>query len=103
MISLNNKPSNKPSLKYMETTLDYFDIQGNILVNYTDMGFLKARYLFFEILDVDKGRNFVKEICQHITPASACMSAKAASLRVATNISFSYMGLNRLGLPVLTL
>ena len=44
----------------MKDSLDYHDIQGNILVNYAEFGFIKARYLFFTIKNVEHGMDFVK-------------------------------------------
>ena len=86
--------------------LDYYDIQGNIMINYAEHGFLKARYIFFYVDDVYQGRDFIKRVAPLITPVSSWL-AEDGSIRnavaVATNISFSYEGLKRLGLPVLTL
>ncbi len=86
----------------MENTLDYYDIQGNILLNYAEFGYIKARYLFFEITNGQKGRDFVEAIQPYITTIPA--PEKDIILPVATtNIGFSYNGLKQLGLPVLSL
>ena len=45
-----------------ETKLDLFDIQGNIMQNFAEKGFIKARYLFLEIKNGNRGREFVTKI-----------------------------------------
>lgn len=84
----------------MEKELDYFDIQGNILLNYNEFGFLKARYVFIEITNGGEGRKFIENILPYITNSNlkSLYTAKAT-----TNIAFTYNGLKHLGLPVLTL
>ena len=91
----------------MKDLLDYHDIQGNILVNYAEFGFIKARYLFFNVKNVEHGMDFVKEVRKLVTPASLWTKGEVTlpwELPAATtNIAFTYNGLKRLGLPVLTL
>src|SRR5687767_4083020 len=91
----------------MKDTLEYHDIQGNILVNYAEFGFIKARYLFFKVHHIDHGMDFVKEVRKMITPASLWTKGEVTLPwtlpGVITNIAFSYNGLRALGLPVLTL
>ena len=40
----------------MDALLDLYDIQGNIMKNYPEAGFIKARYLFFKINSGEQGR-----------------------------------------------
>lgn len=87
----------------MKDELDYYDIQGNIMINYAEFGYIKARYLFLEITSIEDGLAFVKEIQQYITPCKLDEAYNVVLPEIATNIAFSYNGLKRLGLPVLTL
>jgi hypothetical protein len=89
----------------MEDTLDYHQIQGNIMLNYADYGFIKARYLFIRIDKVNHGMEFVKNIWKFITPASSLMKIGLQDKvpTATTNVAFTYHGLQRLGLPALTL
>ncbi len=87
----------------MEDILDYHDIQGNIMVYYQQFGFLKARYLFFKVNDVSSGQKFVRDVRKFITPSSLWLEKNPVLPGATTNIAFSYNGLKRLGLPVLTL
>ncbi len=87
----------------MDNTFDYDDIQGNIMVNYPEYGYIKARYLFFKVTNVDHGQDFVKKIEPLITPSSLFTKGPDFFPAATTNISFSYNGLKRLGIPVLTL
>ncbi len=87
----------------MENILNYHDIQGNIMVNYAEFGFIKARYLFFKITNIDHGRDFVKDVQRFITASSLWTDQNIERPAATTNIAFSYNGLKRLGLPVLTL
>lgn len=86
----------------MEYTLDYHDIQANILVNYAEFGYIKARYLFFEIHDSEQGRKFINKIQTYITTIPTPQNGIILP-HIITNIAFSYNGLKQLGLPALTL
>ena len=86
----------------MENTLDYYDIQGNILINYAEFGHIKSRYLFLEVITGDGGREFIREIQKFITTIPN--PYKEINLgNATTNIGFTYAGLKMLGLPVLSL
>ncbi len=88
----------------MENRIDYHDIQANLMVNYTDFGYLKARYLMIAITNGDKGRAFVSDMQKFITHTPNPHTNIAVQLpKVTTNIAFTYNGLKKLGLPVLTL
>lgn len=92
----------------MDTVLDLYDIQGNILKNYAEFGFIKARYLFFSIEKGEHGRQFLHDSLPLITSSAPWKSDIANAGGVAwplatTNISFTYNGLKAMGLPVQTL
>jgi len=93
----------------MDTTLlDLYDIQGNIMKNYAEFGFIKARYLFFKVNNGEQGRTFLKGVRGYITSA-APWTAGAGNVNgvpwpeCTTNISFTYNGLKTLGVSVQTL
>lgn len=100
----------------MPNKLDYYDIQGNILVNYTHSGFIKARYLFFEFKQekregekdpTQQAQEFVNSLIPLITRSSEWTrdghKKEVKSLKATTNIAFTYNGLKRIGVPVLSL
>jgi len=87
----------------MAEPLDYHDIQGNIMVYYQQFGYLKARYLFLKINNVYGGQKFVRGVQRFITPASQWLSKNPELPKATTNISFTYNGLKKLGLPTLTM
>lgn len=92
----------------MNTVLDLYDIQGNIMKNYADFGLFKARYLFFTITKIDSGKGFVQKLLPFITNASLWFDdntfpSDKGVPKVTTNVSFTYNGLKRLGVPVQTL
>jgi deferrochelatase/peroxidase EfeB len=86
-----------------EDIMDYHDIQGNIMVNYSEFGFIKARYLFFKIENIEQGMAFVREIHPFITNSYLWKDPDPELPSATTNIAFTYNGLRRLGIPVLTL
>lgn len=84
--------------------LDLHDIQGNIIKGYGRYGFPKARYVFFEIKDPGRGREFLKKVIPLVTTSESWenfgKSQDASKVpNVTTNIAFSYQGLKKLGLP----
>ncbi len=93
----------------METlSLDLYDIQGNIMKNYAESGFIKARYLFFKIINGSEGRCFIKGVLGYITSAAPWTGGAEGSAGVpwptaTTNIAFTYNGLKTLGISVQTL
>jgi Dyp-type peroxidase family len=92
----------------MDTLLDLYDIQGNIMKNYAESGFIKARYLFFKVKSGDQGRTFLHGLLPYIT-SSAPWAAGDNHIdgvlwpEATTNISFTYNGLKTLGISVQTL
>lgn len=88
----------------MENTLDYYDIQANILVNYAEFGYIKARYLFFKVNIGEEGRDFIRGLLDNNYITTVADPQNGITLpEVTTNIGVSYNGLKKLGLPVLTL
>jgi len=92
----------------METLLDLYDIQGNIMKNYAEAGFVKARYLFFKLNNGDQGRTFVNSVIPFITSSAPWTDGDENADGVlwpeaATNIAFTYNGLKNLGISVQTL
>ena len=89
----------------MDTQLDLFDIQGNIMKNYSEAGFIKARYLFFKINSGGQGRRFLKSLLLYITSSAPWTDSDGDKNGVlwpeaATNVAFTYHGLKSLGIPV---
>ncbi|WP_183560419.1 Dyp-type peroxidase [Mucilaginibacter sp. SP1R1] len=92
----------------MDTILDLYDIQGNIMKHYPESGFIKARYLFFKVNEGEQGRTFVSEIRRYITSSAHWTTGDDTTTGVAwpdatTNIAFTYNGLKTLGISVQTL
>ena len=91
-----------------ETKLDLFDIQGNIMQNFAEKGFIKARYLFLEIKNGNRGREFVTKIKPLITTSARWTNDASdpygtTEPSATSNISFTYNALKKLGLPILSL
>lgn len=82
----------------MKARLDLHDIQGNIIKAYGRYGYPMSRYLFFKIRRSTGARKFVELMVPLITNA-----ARTDLPTVTTNISFTYEGLKRLGIPEATL
>jgi len=92
----------------MDTLLDLYDIQGNIMKNYGEAGFIKARYLFFKINSGGQGRTFLHALLPYITSSAPWTDGKNNTDGVlwpeaTTNIAFTYNGLKNLGISVQTL
>ena len=92
----------------MDTLLDLYDIQGNIMKNYPEAGFIKARYLFFKVNNDKQGRDFVNHVIPYVTSSAPWTSGDRDTDGVlwpeaATNIAFTYNGLKNLGIAVQTL
>jgi len=66
------------------------DIQGNILRGY---GFPRAAYLFFEVHDAAAGRGFLGDLVDRLQAATLWTDPPAT----ATNVAFTYAGLQALG------
>jgi Dyp-type peroxidase family len=96
----------------MSVTLDYADIQGNILSAYGKLGFPKGRFITLHIDDAALGRKFVNRLLPEITTALRWPSdrskvkpgvVQAKRPQVAVNVAFSWYGLVALRLPTRTL
>jgi Dyp-type peroxidase family len=104
---------NNPVIRFynyskMETQLDLYDIQGNIMKNYPEAGFAKARYLFFKMYSGSQGRTFVNKLLPYITSCAPWTDGHENAGGVpwpeaATNVAFTYNGLKNLGIAVQTL
>ena len=85
----------------MTKQLDLLDIQGNVIRAYGRFGYPVARYVFLNIRDADKGREFVGEITKKVT-TSVEWGKGAGEIekpKWTVNIAFSYQGLKDLGVP----
>ena len=51
----------------MTKKLDLLDIQGNVIRAYGRFGYPVARYVFFNVRDAAKSREFVGEITKKVT------------------------------------
>ncbi len=87
----------------MDNVIDFYDVQGNIMINYAEFGYIKSRYAFLEVTRGEDGRDFLKEIAPLITSSALKENGIISLPEVTTNISFTYNGLKRLGIPVLSL
>lgn len=92
----------------METNLNLHDIQGIIMKNYAESGFIYARYLFLQINNGKQGRIFLEQINKHVTTAARWTDNAddphgTPEPDATTNISFTYNGLKKLGISIQTL
>ena len=74
-------------------SLDFADIQGNILRGY---GYPTAVYLFYEVADAVSGRGFLAEIVGRLRNGEPWEKPGPAT---ATNLAVTYAGLRALGVP----
>jgi deferrochelatase/peroxidase EfeB len=81
--------------------LDLFDIQGEVTRPYVRFGFPVSRYLFLQVADGERGREFVGKLTSKVTTAANWNTGKNAIAmpKATTNISFTYLGLKALGVP----
>ena len=87
----------------MDNNIDFHDVQGNIMNNYAEFGYLKSRYLFIQVADGIDGRAFVREITPFITSAAVHADKTKLLPKTTMNMAFTFNGLKELGLPTLTL
>ena len=87
----------------MDNTIDFHDVQGNIMNNYAEFGYFKSRYLFIEVRNGMDGRAFVREMTPFITSSAVHANKSKLLPKTTMNMSFTYNGLKELGVPVLTL
>ncbi|MDW3191190.1 MAG: hypothetical protein R8G66_02460 [Cytophagales bacterium] len=87
----------------MDNVIDYYDVQGNIMINYAEFGYIKSRYVFIKITIGEDGRKFIKEIAPLITSSALMQNGTISLPEVTTNVSFTYNGLKILGVPILSL
>jgi Dyp-type peroxidase family len=83
------------------STLDLFDIQGDVVRPYGRFGFPVARYVFFNIREGEQGRAFVAAVAAKVTTAATWGTGAEPIPRpqATTNIAFTYQGLKQLELP----
>jgi len=83
------------------STLDLFDIQGDVVRPYGRFGFPVARYVFFNIREGEQGRAFVAAVAARVTTAATWDKGAEPITRpqATTNIAFTYQGLKQLELP----
>lgn len=92
----------------MKTTLNFSDIQGNVVRAYGRFGFPYARYVFFSVHEGAHGRRFVAELIPMVTTSAPWESAHgkgdgAPKPEAAVNLAFTYHGLKKLELPEVSL
>ncbi len=85
----------------MTQQLELTDIQGNVIRAYGRFGYPVARYVFFNIRDNSKAREFVGAITKRVTTAVEWGDhpGQIKQPHWTLNIAFSYQGLKELGLP----
>lgn len=85
----------------MEKQLDLLDIQGNVIRAYGRYNFPVARYLFLNIRDGQRAREFVGAVTREVTTAVKWDDGpNPVPKPLATvNIAFTYQGLKQLELP----
>lgn len=86
----------------MNTTLDLYDIQGNIANTDERRISLKARYILYRINDAEAGCKFVSKLVPKITSGAPTATDNMNPV-VTMNIAFTYEGLKHLGVPELSL
>jgi Dyp-type peroxidase family len=81
--------------------LDLLDIQGNIIRGYGRFGYPVARYVFFNIRDAEKGREFVGRVTEKVTTSANWGDGpnEVPQPNWTVNIAFAYQGLKELELP----
>ena len=97
--------------------LDLADIQGNILTAYGKQGFPKGRFITLHVHNAEAGRQFLRELFEHVTTALRWPSSKDSAPRAThfmsggvpqrpsctVNVAFTFWGLFALQVPVRTL
>ncbi|MCX7110977.1 MAG: peroxidase [Proteobacteria bacterium] len=89
----------------MTKQLDLLDIQGNILRAYGRFGYPVARYVFLNVRNAAKGRDFVRDITKKVTTSVEWGKNPDQIKRPdwTVNIAFTYQGLKDLGVPMSSL
>ncbi|MDO8305117.1 MAG: peroxidase, partial [Herminiimonas sp.] len=85
----------------MEKQLDLLDIQGNVIKAYGRYNFPVARYLFLNIRDGQRARDFVGAVTAEVTTAVRWGDGVNPIPKppATVNIAFTYQGLKQLELP----
>lgn len=85
----------------MQKELDLLDIQGNVIRAYGRYNFPFARYVFLNIRNGKRGREFVGEVTKQVTTAVKWDDGPnpICKPRATVNIAFTYQGLKELELP----
>lgn len=89
----------------MTKKLDLLDIQGNVIRAYGRFGYPVARYVFFNVRNAAKGREFVGEITKKVTTSVEWGDGQGQMKQPdwTVNIAFTYQGLKDLGVPTASL
>ena len=79
----------------MTNQLDLLDIQGNVIRAYGRFGYPVARYVFFNVNNSAKGRDFVGEIAKKVTTSVDWGDGPGQIKQPdwTVNIAFTYQGL----------
>ncbi|WP_188380428.1 Dyp-type peroxidase [Oxalicibacterium faecigallinarum] len=85
----------------MKKQLDLMDIQGNVLRAYGRYNFPLARYVFINIHDGARGREFLKQVTKRVTTAVSWGEGPDPIQKPlhTLNVAFTYQGLKALELP----
>ncbi len=86
----------------MTKQLDLLDIQGNVIRAYGRFGYPVARYVFLNIKDEAKARDFVGAISKKVTTSVEWGKKENGEIEKpnwTVNIAFTYQGMKELGLP----
>ena len=85
----------------MQKELDLLDIQGNVIRAYGRFNFPFARYVFLNIRDHRRGREFVGKVTEEVTTAVKWDDGPNPIKKPLStvNIGFTYQGLKQLELP----
>ncbi len=87
------RPGNLPRRRSEAADIDRADIQGNVLRGYT---FPMAAYIFLRIEDVDRARALMSATLTEVATAEPWQDGPPPT---ATHASFTYSGLETLGVP----
>ena len=89
----------------MTKQLDLLDIQGNVIRAYGRFGYPVARYVFLNIRDAARGREFVGSITKRVTTSVNWGNGPGEIKQPdwTVNVAFTYQGLKELELPTASL
>jgi Dyp-type peroxidase family len=87
------RPANLPRRRFEDAEIDLPDIQGNVLRGYT---YPHAAYIFLRIDDIDRARVLMNATLTEVATAEPWEDGPPAT---TTHASFTYAGLQTLGVP----